>query len=78
MLGIFAGLLTTAAFVPQVVKTWRTRQARDFSWLWLAMFSTGIAAWLCYGILISDVAIIAANAVTLALVLSIAAIKALR
>lgn len=75
-IGIFAGLLTTTAFIPQVMKTWRTRQADDFSWMWLTMFSGGIATWLGYGILIDDVAIIAANAVTLVLVASIAVIKA--
>jgi MtN3 and saliva related transmembrane protein len=76
MIGIIAGLLTTTAFIPQVMKTWRTRQADDFSWMWLAMFSAGIAVWLGYGILLSDVAIILANAVTLVLVASIAVIKA--
>ena len=76
LIGIFAGLLTTTAFIPQVMKTWRTRQADDFSWLWLAMFSVGIATWLGYGVLMSDVAIIAANAITLVLVASIALIKA--
>ena len=76
IIGIFAGLLRTTAFIPQVMKTWRTRQADDFSWMWLAMFSAGIAVWLGYGILLSDVAIILANAVTLVLVASIAVIKA--
>jgi MtN3 and saliva related transmembrane protein len=76
IIGIFAGLLTTTAFIPQVLKTWRTRSADDFSWLWLALFSCGIGTWLGYGILIDDVAIMAANAVTLVLVLLIGAIKA--
>jgi MtN3 and saliva related transmembrane protein len=76
LIGIFAGLLTTTAFIPQVMKTWRTRQADDFSWVWLGMFSSGIAVWLGYGVLLRDVAIILANAVTLVLVASIAVIKA--
>ena len=76
MIGMFAGLLTTAAFIPQVVKTWRTRKAQDFSWLWLTLFSAGIATWLGYGFLMEDIAIVVANAVTLVLVISITVIKA--
>lgn len=76
LIGMFAGVLTTAAFVPQVVKTWRTRKAHDFSWLWLTLFSAGIATWLGYGILMDDIAIVVANAVTLVLVISITVIKA--
>jgi MtN3 and saliva related transmembrane protein len=75
-IGFFAGALTTAAFIPQVMKTWRSRRAHDFSWLWLGLFSGGIATWLGYGVLTNDSAIIVANAVTLVLVLSIALIKA--
>jgi MtN3 and saliva related transmembrane protein len=66
-LGLLAGALTTVAFVPQVVKTWRTRSTHDIS---LGMFSilvAGIIAWLVYGAIIGDVPLMLANAVTLLL-----------
>ena len=66
-IGLLAAVLTTIAFVPQVVKTWRTQSTDDIS---LGMFSilvTGIAAWLLYGVLIGDLPLVLANAVTLLL-----------
>jgi len=66
-IGLFAAVLTTIAFVPQVLKTWRTQSTADIS---LGMFSilvTGIAAWLLYGALIGDLPLVLANAVTLLL-----------
>jgi len=41
LLGLFAGTLTTAAFVPQIVKIWRTRSTHDIS---LGMFSESVSA----------------------------------
>lgn len=75
IVGILAALGTTCAWLPQVVKTWTTKNARDFSWGYLAMFSTGVALWMVYGILKKDPVIIGANAITLALVMSIAFVK---
>lgn len=75
LLGSVAGILTTGAWLPQVVKTWRSRSAADFSWGYLAMFATGVLLWAVYGILRRDVAVAVANVVTLALVASVAAIK---
>ena len=75
ILGFAAAILTTSAFIPQVIRTWKTRSAEDFSWAWVAMFSSGVSLWLTYGILKKDAAIIGANGVTLALVLSMAYVK---
>jgi MtN3 and saliva related transmembrane protein len=66
-IGLLAAVLTTVAFVPQVVKTWCTRSTTDIS---LGMFSilvAGVAAWLIYGLLIGDIPLVLANAVTLLL-----------
>ncbi len=68
-LGLFAGALTTLSFLPQVLRTLRTRHAGDLSAAWLLIFGLGTATWLIYGILRSDVAVTTANAVTFALVL---------
>ena len=63
--GGIAGVLTTSAFVPQVLRTWRTRSAQDFSLglLWLLVVGNGL--WLAYGVLTGSAALIAANVMTL-------------
>ena len=67
MLGLLAGTLTTIAFVPQVIKTWRTRSTHDISLGMFAILVAGIIAWLLYGALIGDLPLVLANAVTLLL-----------
>ena len=70
-LGLLAGALTTASFVPQVIKTWRTRSTHDISLWMFTLFNIGLALWLLYGVRIGSVPIIVANSVTLALALTI-------
>jgi len=67
LLGLLAGVLTTIAFVPQVVKTWRTRSTHDISLWMFSILVAGITAWLVYGAIIGDLPLIMANAVTLLL-----------
>jgi MtN3 and saliva related transmembrane protein len=74
-LGLAAACLTTASWVPQALRTIRTRSAGDFAWSYLAMFGTGVFLWLLYGVARSDPAIIGANVVTLALVARIMLVK---
>jgi MtN3 and saliva related transmembrane protein len=45
-LGLIAGVLTTISFLPQVIKTWRSRSAKDLSLGMFGMFSAGIFLWL--------------------------------
>ena len=71
IIGLAAGFCTTAAFLPQAVKTWRTKSAKDLSLGMYLIFCTGVLLWLIYGILISDLPIILTNTVTLILALSI-------
>ncbi len=71
LLGMIAGTLTTAAFVPQVVKAWRTRSTHDISLGMFALFNTGLVLWLAYGVLIDSWPIVLSNVVTLALALTI-------
>lgn len=75
VLGFIAGVLTTVAFVPQVVKIWRSKQAHDISLGMFVLFSIGVALWIAYGVLISSVPVILANSVTLTLALLILALK---
>jgi MtN3 and saliva related transmembrane protein len=74
-LGVVAGILTTIAFVPQVLRTHRTRSARDFSAPMLLLFNAGIALWLAYGLLIGSHGLVLANGVTLLLSAYILAMK---
>jgi MtN3 and saliva related transmembrane protein len=76
VLGLFAGALTTLSFLPQVVRTIRTRSARDLSWLWIVMMATGIGAWFVYGLLGADIPVMAANGLTLVLVGTLGVVKA--
>ena len=66
-LGMLAGALTTIAFLPQVLKTWKSKSAKDVSAGMLATFTTGVLLWLIYGVLIESWPVIIANAVTLVL-----------
>jgi MtN3 and saliva related transmembrane protein len=75
VLGTVAGVLTTAAFVPQVVKTWRTRSARDISGVMFVAFSVGVALWIVYGVLVRAAPVVVANGVTLVLALAILVMK---
>ena len=69
LLGFAAGTLTTLSFVPQVHKAWRTKRCDDLSLTMLLAFGAGVLLWLMYGLLLHAAPIIAANAVTLALIL---------
>lgn len=74
-LGYAAGSLTTLAFVPQVVRTLRTRSAKDLSWGMLLIFILGVILWLAYGLVLDSWPIILCNSLTLGLNLVIVAVK---
>jgi MtN3 and saliva related transmembrane protein len=78
LLGIASGCLTTLSWLPQLLRTWRTRHADDISVTWLLAFGSGVAGWVAYGVLKSDVAVIFANALTLLLLGALIAMKYLR
>lgn len=75
ILGLIAGALTTLAYVPQVVKVWRSRSARDISLGMFLLMNIGIALWLVYGMLIGSPGLIAANVVTLCLTAAVLVAK---
>jgi MtN3 and saliva related transmembrane protein len=64
-LGLVAGTLTSIAAIPQLVKTLRTRHARDISVWQPLLLAIGIALWLVYGMLIHDLPLVLANIVPL-------------
>ena len=65
--GYAAALCTTGAYIPQVVRVWRTRSTHDISLKMFLVLVTGLALWLTYGIWRREVPIIIANGVTLVL-----------
>ena len=71
LLGLAAAACTTASFIPQVVKAWRSGSSADLSLGMYVLITLGIGLWLVYGLLVRDLPIIAANAVTLVLVASL-------
>lgn len=73
--GLVAGTLTTVAFLPQLVKTWSSKSAKDVSFGMLAVFCAGVLLWLVYGVLIHSVPVILANSVTLILASGILLLK---
>jgi MtN3 and saliva related transmembrane protein len=74
-IGFIAGTLTTVSFVPQVVKTFRTKRCDDLSWGMLLAFATGVLLWFVYGIFLRSFPIMLANLVTLLLVVWLMAMK---
>lgn len=64
IIGLIAAVLTTAAFQPQVYKTWKTKDVSSLSLPMFSMFFIGVVMWLIYGLLIKSPAIILANAIT--------------
>jgi MtN3 and saliva related transmembrane protein len=75
LVGYVAATLTTAAFVPQVLHTWRTRSVDGISAGMYTVFTGGVVLWLVYGVLIREWPIIAANGLTLVMALSILLMK---
>lgn len=75
IIGFTAGTLTTIAFVPQAIKIWKTKSAKDISLGMFVMLCTGISLWVIYGILVKSLPVVVANATTLVFALSILVLK---
>lgn len=67
ILGYSAGAITALTFLPQVIKTWKEKSARDISLLMFIIAATNEIMWIAYGALKNDMVIILTNAVVLAL-----------
>ena len=74
-LGYIAGTCTTIAFLPQVLKAYRTKSCHDLSAGMLVIFATGIFFWFVYGLLIDEMPIIVANGLTFVFILAIVVLK---
>ena len=65
--GFFAAFCTTIAFLPQAIKVFKSKSTKDISLYMFLIFTIGVLSWLVYGLIINDMPIILANAVTLIL-----------
>ncbi len=65
ILGLIAASCTTFAYLPQVLKSWKTRQTKDISLPMYALTVFGILLWLTYGTLEQNIPILFANGITL-------------
>jgi MtN3 and saliva related transmembrane protein len=74
-MGVFAAVLTTSCWVPQLRRTLRRGTASDFAWPYLALLSLGLAGWFVYGILRADPVIVFSNALVLGSVLIVISVK---
>jgi MtN3 and saliva related transmembrane protein len=70
-IGFFAAFCTTIAFVPQAIKVYKSKSTKDISLYMFLIFTIGVLSWLIYGIIIFNLPVILANAVTLVLSLFI-------
>jgi len=75
LIGTLAGALTTMAFIPQVWRIWKTRSARDLSLTMYLIFTSGVALWFIYGLLLGALPIIVSNGITLLLAGTVLAMK---
>ena len=75
IIGYIAAVLTTASFLPQAIKTLKTRDTQSLSLSMYSIFCTGVLMWLLYGIAIANWPIVVANAVTILLAGTIWGIK---
>jgi MtN3 and saliva related transmembrane protein len=66
-IGLLAGSLTTIAFLPQAIKTWKTKSTRDVSLGMFITFCTGVLLWIIYGLLVEDLPVLMTNVMTLIL-----------
>jgi MtN3 and saliva related transmembrane protein len=75
ILGLVAATLTTAAFIPQVYKTWKEKSTKDISLSMYAVLLTGSLLWLTYGFFIDSFPIILANTITALLLICMVLMK---
>lgn len=76
ILGIVAGTLTTASFLPQVIKAYRSKHTKDVSLFMFILLFVGLCLWLAYGFIKADLPIILANIISIVFVSAMLALKA--
>ena len=75
LIGYMAGTLTTISFLPQVIRSWKTKSTHDISFAMLSLFGLGMLLWATYGFWIESPPIILANVITFGLIIVLLAMK---
>lgn len=75
IIGSIAAMLTTISFIPQAYQSWKTRDLSGISLPMYTLFSTGVAFWLFYGLMIMSWPVIIANGITLVLACAVLLLK---
>lgn len=75
LLGLVATCFTTSSFVPQVWRIWKTKDVSAISLPTYVIITVGLALWLAYGLLKSDLPLIVANSVMVVLTAAITVMK---
>ena len=65
ILGYAAGAMTAFTFLPQVIKTWKSKSAKDISMNMFLIAFTNEIMWLVYAVMLDNWVIISTNAVML-------------
>jgi len=71
IIGFIAAILTTSSFVPQVYKTWKTKEVKDISFMMYLAMLIGVSSWFYYGYLINSISMMISNVVSAILVICI-------
>lgn len=66
VIGFIAGALSCTTFLPQVIKTWKSKSTKDVSLVMFLIATAGTTLWLVYGIKINSISIIGTNIIVLA------------
>ncbi|MFP5228183.1 MAG: SemiSWEET transporter [Acidobacteriota bacterium] len=74
-IGMVAAVCTTASFLPQLIRVWRLRSAREISLTMFLVYALGVFLWLVYGVFIHSVPVMVANAVSLVLTVAMLVLK---
>lgn len=75
LIGLTAAICTTSSFLPQVIKTLRSKRTKDISLLMYAFLTMGLFLWLVYGFILKDFPLILANGVSCSLAMCVLLLK---
>jgi MtN3 and saliva related transmembrane protein len=65
ILGYSAGFITSLTFLPQVIKTWKEKSAKDISLMMFIIAAVNEVMWIVYGVLLNNWVIILTNSIVL-------------
>lgn len=75
LLGFIGAALSVVTYLPQVIKLWQSKSAKDISMPMLLLLSFGVAVWLAFGIRIGDIPLMITNSLILAMSLTMIILK---